>query len=85
MFSLFLTISLHCHSGGPTRSSADFSVPRRCYGAERVFPDDLITANRAKVTVFSFHGKRNALDSLSEAAPLIERSTWPFLRFSQAS
>ena len=26
------------HSGGPTRSSADFSVPRRCFGAERVFP-----------------------------------------------
>ena len=31
------------HSGGPTRSSADFSVPRRCYGAERVFPDHLST------------------------------------------
>ena len=31
------------HSGGPTRSSADFSVPRRCYGAERVFPYHLIT------------------------------------------
>ena len=39
-------------SGGPTRSSADFSVPRRCSGAERVFPDHLITLEQCAVCDF---------------------------------